>query len=96
MSYGHGSCGMNNPNCGRGVKGCASMNDPDEQDFDNEMHKNLVNYLEYELDNRTSILCDIADTVAAIEDDAGDYKDWLVDNELYEALQRVIELSEEG
>ena len=96
MSYSHGICGRNNPNCGRGVGGCDSKNEPDEQEFDDAMHESLVKHMNYEYEKCSgSLLDDIADAIAHIEDEAGEYKDWLADNELYEALKRVLELAEE-
>jgi hypothetical protein len=93
MSYSHGICGRNNPNCGRGVGGCDSKNEPDEQEFDDAMHESLYKSLNFVWDTNESVLDGIADAVSNVEDEAGDYKDWLVDNELYEALKRVLELA---
>ena len=95
MSYGHGICGRNNPNCGKGVRGCDSENMPDEQEFDDAMYESMVKILHCGNMAVNSTLDDIYDIIATIEDEAGDYKDWLVDNELYEALKRVLELAGE-
>ena len=93
MSYSHGICGRNNPNCGAGIKGCASENEPDEQDFDLEMTKFTCEQLNWSTNKVPSIVECLREVVDAVESEAGMYEDWLCDNEILEHIKSVIELS---
>ena len=90
--YGHGACGMNNPNCGQGVKGCQSEHEPDPQDFDTEMTDRAISELNWESDKIPSIIVCLQEVVDSVENEAGNYKDWLCDNELLNHIKAVIEL----
>tara|TARA_R110002167_G_scaffold24137_1_gene85318 strand:- start:815 stop:1105 length:291 start_codon:yes stop_codon:yes gene_type:complete len=94
MSYSHGSCGMNNPNCGKGVSGCQSENEPDEQEFDNAMFEIAKSFLIENYEDFESIVDQMQDIITHVENEAGMYKDWLVDNELLNHMKAIVELTE--
>ena len=92
MYDGHGNCGMNNPNCGSEVKGCAMYGEPDPNDFNIDMTEIMCEELHVKTQLAPSASQMIQSIVDYIECEAGMNRGLLKDNELYKHLCAVVEI----